>query len=227
MKPAARSSLATNAADLLREQISSGAWPVGTKIPVEAKLAGMLEISRGTVREAVKTLAASGLLEVRQGDGTYVRSRIDPVQAVRRLRHSSLRDQFEARLALEVEAARLAAVRHRADQIGHFHALLDARGNWDAGDDKAAFVARDYAFHLAVVAASGNPALVQLYQFFSESVNETIASTLDEDIPEPDMAAHRSIIHGIASRDPDQADKAVRAFMTPVFQTLTNLLTHA
>src|SRR6201995_2839803 len=114
MLPATRSSLVASSAALLRAQISGGEWPVGMKMPVEAKLAEMLQVSRGTVREAVRSLAVAGLVEVRQGDGTYVRSQTDPTDMVRRLRHATLRDQFEARLGLEVEAVRLGALRHTA-----------------------------------------------------------------------------------------------------------------
>lgn len=221
---ATRSSLVASSVSLLREQISSGQWPVGMKIPVEAKLAEMLQVSRGTLREAVRSLADAGLVEVRQGDGTYVRSQTDPAGMLHRLRHATLRNQFEARLGLEVEAVRLAALRHTTEDIAHLHALLDARGNWKDEQDKPAFVARDFAFHVAIVATARNAALVDLYRFFSDAVNETIASTLGDDIPEPDMAAHRTFINAIASGDPAHADATVRAFMSPILLSLEKLL---
>jgi DNA-binding FadR family transcriptional regulator len=225
MLPAAnRSSLVSSSTALLREQIGSGQWPIGTKIPVEARLAEMLQVSRGTVREAIRSLAVSGMVEVRQGDGTYVRSHTDPVDTLRHLRHANLRDQFEARLGLEVEAVRLGAVRHSPEEIAHLHALLDARGNWKNEQDKPAFVARDFAFHVAIVATAQNTALVELYRFFSSAVTETIAATLGEDIPEPDMPAHRSLIDAIASSDPSRADETLRAFISPVLLTLERLL---
>lgn len=143
---------------------------------------------------------------------------------MRRLRHTSLRDQFEVRLALEIAAARIAAVRHTSEDIDHLHAVLDARGHSPANGDKAAFVARDYNFHRGVVAASRNPALIHLYEFFSDSVNETIASTLGDDIPEPDMAAHRAIVYAIATRDPGQADRTMRTFMKLIFKAFEGLL---
>jgi DNA-binding FadR family transcriptional regulator len=224
MLPAPRSSLVASSAALLRAQISGGEWPIGMKMPVEAKLAEMLRVSRGTVREAVRSLVVSGLVEVRQGDGTYVRSKTDPADVLQRLRHANLRDQFEARLGLEIEAVRLGALRHTAEDISHLHALLDARGNWKNEQDKPAFVVRDFAFHVAIVATAGNTALVELYRFFSSAVNETIAATLGEDIPEPDMAAHRSLIDAIASGEPARSDETMRAFMSPVFLTLETLL---
>jgi DNA-binding FadR family transcriptional regulator len=220
ISPAERSSLVAASAILLREQISSGRWPIGMKIPPEAKLAEMLRVSGGTVREAVRTLGASGLIEVRQGDGTYVRSHSDLADTLQQLKRAGLRDQFEARLGLEVKAVRLGADRHSPQEIVHLHALLDARGNWNSERDKPAFIARDFAFHLAVVATAHNPVLVELYRFFSCTVNETIAATLGEDLPEPDTGAHRSLIDAIATGKPKCADEVVRAFMSPILLTL-------
>src|ERR1700756_4394411 len=96
----------------VREQISTGAWPVGERIPAESELIERLQVGRGTVREAIKALAHVGLLEVRQGDGTYVKSRSELAGALRRQMgsYSNLHVQ-EVRRALEGEAARLAASR--------------------------------------------------------------------------------------------------------------------
>lgn len=220
---APRTSLADTAADSIRAEISAGRWAVGSRIPIEPQLAQLLGVSRGTVREAVKTLVSRGLLEVRQGSGTYVRSGFDPSSSLQKMRLASLRDQFEVRRALEVEAARLAAVRHTARDLRRLHTLLDKRGVPDAGeggDGGAAFIERDLAFHLAIVDVSGNLALAETCRFISGYIKETIASTMGTVLPEPDEAAHRAIVEGIASRDPDVAAAAVRDFMAPMINAL-------
>lgn len=220
---APRISLADTAADSIRAEISAGRWAVGSRIPIEPQLAQLLGVSRGTVREAVKTLVSRGLLEVRQGSGTYVRSGFDPSSSLQKMRLASLRDQFEVRRALEVEAARLAAVRHTARDLRRLHTLLDKRGVPDAGvggDGGAAFIERDLAFHLAIVDVSGNLALAETCRFITGYIKETIASTMGTLLPEPDEAAHRAVIEGIASRDPDVAAAAVRALMAPMINAL-------
>ena len=184
----------------------------------------MLQVSRGTVREAVRTLATAGLLDVRQGAGTFVRARVSTGDVLRKVRRTTLRDQFEARLGLEIEAVRSAALRHTAPMISELHDLLDARGDWVDEADKPEFIVRDHTFHAAVIAASCNQALVELYGFFSQSVGETIAATLTAEIPEPDIAAHRSIVEAIASGDPAGADATLRRFMAPILSTLSQLL---
>ena len=101
--------------------------------------------------------------------------------------------------------------------------MLVARGNY-AGGDKAAFIERDLAFHKAVVAASQNRAMIEIYEFFSLSIAETIEATLGEDIPEPDMQAHIAIVDAIEAGNPEAADRAVRRFMAPIVVTLDRLL---
>ncbi|MEJ1168245.1 FadR/GntR family transcriptional regulator [Variovorax sp. CCNWLW235] len=218
---APRTSLADSAANSIRAEISAGRWAVGSRIPVEPQLALLLGVSRGTVREAVKTLVSRGLLEVRQGSGTYVRSGFDPSANLQKMRRASLRDQFEVRRALEVEAARLAAVRHTAKDLRNLRALLDQRGSPDASDGGASFIQRDLDFHLAIVDVSGNLALAETCRFITGYIKDTIGSSIGTSLPEPDQAAHESIVEAIASRDPDRAAEAVRAFMAPMLHALS------
>ncbi|MCK7614912.1 FadR/GntR family transcriptional regulator [Roseibium sediminicola] len=218
-----KTSLADRAADAIRTEIAGNRWPVGEKLPNEAKLSEFLSVSRGTVREAVRILVSQGYLETRQGSGTYVLSTADATGPLTMARRASLRDQFEARLALDAEAARLAALRQTPQVIVELRALLDRRGNFD-GSDKAGFIARDLAFHKAVVAASRNRVLVDMYAFFSTLISETIEATLGKDLQEPDMAAHAAIIDAIETGNPDRAEAVVRGFMAPVLRDLERLL---
>ena len=182
----------------------------------------MLAVSRGTVREAVRALAAQGYLETRQGSGTYVLTTVDPAPRLNAARSASLRDQFEARLALDVEAARLTALRQTPETIARLRSLLARRGNFD-GTDRAGFIERDLAFHKAVIAASGNRAMVEIYEFFSQSIAETIEATLGDDLPEPDMQAHADIVDAIETGEPAKADAAVRRFMHPITAALDQM----
>lgn len=219
MKPVQKTSLADTAAEAIRTEIVAGRFPVGSRLPNEAALSSTLGVSRGTVREAVRVLASQGLLEVLQGSGTYVRSAADSGRTLNAARHASLRDLFEARCALDVEAARLAARRATPAVIARLRALLAQRGN-SAAADRASFITRDLTFHQAVIAASANRALVELFDFFSASIAETIQATTGGELPEPDMAAHVAIVDAIETGDPDEADAAVRRFMAPVFAFL-------
>ncbi|ANL70442.1 GntR family transcriptional regulator protein [Rhizobium phaseoli] len=223
MRAISRTNLAEEAIEAIRSDILGKRWAVGDKLPNEAALSAMLSVSRGTVREAVRVLVSQGYLETRQGSGTYVRSTSDAGRPLTMARRASLRDQFEARLALDVEAARLTAIRKTPETVTELRRLLSERGTYDGGD-KAGFIERDLAFHKAVIAASGNRAMVEIYDFFSATIAETIAATLGQDIPEPDMRAHADIVDAIETGNPDRADAAVRRFMAPVLAALDRMI---
>ncbi|MDY0882252.1 FadR/GntR family transcriptional regulator [Dongia soli] len=228
LSAATRSSLVDHATASLRAEIASGRWAIGDRIPPEAKLSDMLQVSRGTLREAVRVLSAAGLLEVRQGDGTYVRNQQDQSELLRRLNHADLHHHFEVRCMLEVQAAGLAAQRHTASDLIRLQQLLAARNDRLSDDNTAsvdAFVARDYAFHEAVIVAAHNPALLELYRLFSDTIRRHMPATVgNAHLPEPDDAAHRAIVTAIAARNPLAAEAAARNIIAPILTALENLL---
>ncbi len=223
MQPASRTNLAETAVNNIRAEITANRWQVGDRIPNEAGLAGMLGVSRGTVREAVRVGVAQGFLETRQGSGTYVRSVIDAKDSALRIRRTGLRDQVETRCALEVEAARLAAIRHTREIIAELRQMLANCGAYDPAYHDL-YVEQHLAFHKAVVAASGNHAFVEVYEFFSASIQEIIKATVTGELLEPDMAARVSIVDAIASGDSEKAASTTRAFMAPIMLELDRLL---
>src|SRR6478609_4978623 len=112
----------------LRARITSGDWPVGTRIPPEPALVELLGVGRNTVREAVQSLVHAGLLERRQGSGTYVLSVSElAVSMGRQIADARQRDVIEVRRSLEVEAARLAARRRTTADVATITGLRDQR----------------------------------------------------------------------------------------------------
>ncbi|EJM99390.1 FCD domain-containing protein [Phyllobacterium sp. YR531] len=223
MQPATRSNLADNAVANIRAEITANRWQVGERIPNEATLADMLGVSRGTVREAVRVLVAQGFLDTRQGSGTYVQSTTSSEDSLLRIRRTGLRDQVETRCALEVEGARLAATRFTPEIIINLRDILADRGEYNpATHDR--YIERDLKFHKAIVAASGNRALIEVYDFFSISTGEIIKATVTGELPEPDMAAHAAIIDAIESGNAEKAEATTRAFMAPILLELDRLL---
>lgn len=221
---APRRSLVDTTIELMRTQIEEGHWRVGDRIPKEAELADMLKVGRNTVREAVRVLSHARVLDVRQGDGTYVRLSVDPAEIMRRVTHAGLRDHFELRAMLETEAARMAALRRTDEDLVRLTALLDQRGEVPSGDDVEDFVARDAAFHLAVAQATHNVALTELYRFFAVSVGQNIAAVLDGvDLAELGLPAHRHLLDTIRAGDGDAAAQAAYALVAPVIEALARL----
>ncbi|WP_406634316.1 FadR/GntR family transcriptional regulator [Amycolatopsis sp. WGS_07] len=189
-------SLAAQLVDTLREQIASGEWPVGMRIPAENDLVKQLGVGRTTVREALGALVHLGLLEARRGDGTYVRASSEMQSVLMRRANSSRRDDvLELRAVLEEYASGLAAVRRTDDDLVSLRRLLDES---EARDDAEA----DVRFHQAVVEAGRNSLLTEVYDVLSASVAEQIGDTLwPEATAAEHTRLHRRLVEAIAAKD--------------------------
>lgn len=209
--------------DQLQAQVTSGAWPVGGRIPGELELATSLRVSRPTVREAIRALSQVGVLEVRRGDGTYVLATADPRPLLRKLARASVRDVFEVQLAYDVQAAKLAARRRTAADLERLEGLLAAR---DAATEAAVFGAADSRFHLGVVETTGNPVLIEGCRFFVDRLQDALHDVrLDHEVPEAGPAAHRAVLDAIAKGDPEAAGRAAAAVVEPTLAALDTLVT--
>ncbi len=226
MNPAAiKRSLVDIALESLGGQLSSGRGPVGSRIPTEPELAEELGISRNTVREAVRVLLYAGLLEVRQGNGTYVRAVVNPGEAMRAISRASLREHLEVRCLLEESAARLAAERASDADLARIAAALDHLGRPSADETPESYAERDLAFHIAIADACGNQALSGLYRYFSHAVRQSVQDSIrDEALPDPGLAEHVAIFDAIRARRPDDAGAAAAAITRPLLATLARLL---
>ncbi|MET9292198.1 FadR/GntR family transcriptional regulator [Streptomyces sp. NPDC003077] len=220
LRAAGRQSLVDTVVDALRAQLAAGEWKVGERIPTEHALAEQLEVGRNTVREAVRVLVHAGLLRSRQGEGTFVVSTADPGDIMRGVRRAGVRDVLELRIALEAEAARLAALRHEPEDLERMRAALDAQVALEDADGEPLestlelYADHDIAFHKAVVEAAHNTALTATYEWFSSSVRETLVSSLgDREMPRILHGDHRAVLEAIASGDAEAADRATRALL--------------
>ncbi|WP_458319024.1 FadR/GntR family transcriptional regulator [Mycolicibacterium brisbanense] len=205
-----RVSLVDAVVERLREEIRAGSWAIGSKIPTEAKLVAAYGVSRTSVREAVRSLVQLGLLETRQGDGTYVVAE-DEVAAV--LQHAidaaAENEVIVVRRALDVLAAREAANNRSAEDIENLRAALAARRAAVAEGDPRAFIDHDVAFHLGVARASKNSLLFGLYQSFEKSLRDSVArANCFAVVDDPHGTVHDDLLSAIERRDPAAATQA-------------------
>ncbi|WP_037366782.1 FadR/GntR family transcriptional regulator [Amycolatopsis orientalis] len=207
-----RAGLVDQVIDQLREAVTAGEWPIGHRIPTEPELSAQLGVGRNTVREAVRALAHTGILEVRQGDGTYVRATSEVSGAIRRLCGTELREVLHVRRLLEVEGARLAATARTEEDLAELRVLLNRRDtDWDEGrlDD---FARSDAEFHLVVVRCGHNGLLLELYRGLMEAITASVASTSDN--PEhAEMIRHRELVDAIEARDADRSAAEAAGFL--------------
>ncbi|MCP2169780.1 DNA-binding transcriptional regulator, FadR family [Goodfellowiella coeruleoviolacea] len=182
----------------LRAQITTGAWAVGTRIPTEPELAERFGVARNTVREAVRALAHNGLLDIRQGSGTYVVATSELAGVMRRrFANADQRDVTELRGALEATAAGLASARRTEDDLRRLDELLVRREQAWAAGDREAFVAADAAFHLAVVVASHNTVLAGLYADLGQVIRDSLREHFSTELRPDEYQDHARLVEAI------------------------------
>lgn len=203
--PLIKRSLVDQALEQLRARINNGAWNVGQRLPTEPELAAELGISRNTVREAMRVLAFAGLIEIRQGDGSYLRGRVDPMDTLRALSSCSLSQIREMRQILEVEAIGLAALRRTDEDLRLLHQALEESGQHYHGELDT-YICCDLLFHQRLIDAAHNPALSELYRYTSSIVSNQLRQTLAiEPRRQSVFDLHIEILDAVEQRDPQRA----------------------
>jgi GntR family transcriptional regulator, transcriptional repressor for pyruvate dehydrogenase complex len=189
------------AIEKIKGMIVAGELRPGDRLPREPDLAERLGLSRNSLREAVKALSLIRVLDVRQGDGTYVTSLapgllLDALSFVVDFhRDDTVLEFLEVRRNLEPSATALAASRMTDDQIDELRALLAELGD-NPGID--ALVANDLEFHRRIAAGSGNGVLRSLIDGLS-------GPTTRARIWRETREQHNAIVEAIASRQPELA----------------------
>lgn len=213
--PTVQISRSDHVIDYVKRMIATGELRAGDRLPIEKDLAAQLGVSRGTLREAVRSLATLGVLEPRQGDGTYV-TQLDAISLLRPLEFwavlqegTQASDLLAIRRVLETESAGLAAVRLTDEQFDSLEKILTDIEEGLAGDnlEPEAFIDADAAFHHQIASASGNPALAAL---IDSLMTRTLRGRLWRAITERDSldeahAEHRAILAALRTGDAERA----------------------
>jgi len=212
--------LSTQTADVLLGQIRSGRWALGSRLPAEPVLAASLGVGRTTLREAVRELSGRGVLESRQGAGVFVVALDASEDWDAVLGRAAVVKVIEARVAIEAEAAALAAAQRTPNDLRAIRRALASRAA--APDDVERLVDADTAFHRSVVAASHNEILLELFDSFVPRVHRAMVAMLrarpvDADA---DHAAHEALVEAVAARLPERASAASRAHLTHLKEAL-------
>ena len=215
--------LADQVIEHFSEAIASEIYAIGARLPTEHELMEELGVGRSTLREAIRVLAHNGIVEVRQGDGTYVRSLPASVEPLaQRLRRARVGEVQEVRRTLELEIARLAAMRHRKVDLKHISGHLKERGKALKRHDMAALLDADIAFHCALADATGNEVLSDLYRTFALSLREALTTLWDaaEHDQSRIAALHEMLFDAVSARDAGAAAKIAAALLDRHGETL-------
>ncbi len=196
--------------------IAAGELAPGERLPGERQLAGMMGVSRVSVRAALQQLKTQGFVSAVQGGGTRVVATADPVDAglteLVRAKAENLKDLTEIRANLEIWAAQRAAERATRGRVREIARVLETMAD---AERPARFRARDdHAFHMAIAKASGSAVYLHLMSALSEILEKLFAHTRNElYTSESDdrrfLEQHRAIYEAIARRDPEAAGSAM------------------
>ncbi|NNL90194.1 MAG: FadR family transcriptional regulator [Marinicaulis sp.] len=193
----------------LRELISEGMFPPGSRLPAERDLAEKLGVSRVTIREAEIALEAVGLVDIRIGSGVYVMNSSEPARPA-----IGACELTEARAAIEAEAAALAATAITDVELDKLDRIVDCMADETSASDQHDFDT-DRDFHFQIASASRNKAMIetikQLWRYRSEisdirSAHESIRKPHSQER----LNEHRAISIALRKRDPELARNAMR-----------------
>lgn len=204
--------------DQIREAISSGALSTGQKLPSEAVLALSFGVSRTTVREALRSLVADGLIEKTPGasGGSFVRSLdhktlgADLVRDIENLLTAGsvgLLEASQVRRMLEMPGARLAARNRSAEQLEALHQVISEQRLLAYDDPRIPGL--DTRFHTLISQASGNRVVAAFVSALHEVTEPVHHLHLDAEVGKGTFRQHRSIVRAIERRDPVAAEAAM------------------
>jgi DNA-binding FadR family transcriptional regulator len=201
-----------------REQLLTGRLKPGDRLVSERELALSLGVSRPVLREALRSLAMLGVLDIRHGKGAYVKPvdlsvLSDFFTFCLAQQPDILDDVMQARIAIECQAIRLACERAGDSDLtrigGRLSHLMDTIHDPESGGDA------DFAFHLAIVEAGRSPVLLQLYQALADLLTRSHVERRQQTVMVPGIRdylvdAHREVFLSIVARDPDAAEMRLR-----------------
>jgi DNA-binding FadR family transcriptional regulator len=220
------------AVEQIAEKVKVGELQVGDRLPSERALADQMQISRPTLREAVKVLQDSGLIEVRRGagGGMFVATEFVPPELLARrrdLRITEVAQVLEARRVLEPRIAQLAAMRAGDDDYAAMQRTIDDQrsimaeaGEFFRGGREDRFLALDVRFHLAIARASGNPMLVSLARQLYRELEIARDMTMHyETVPDWTIDVHERTLAAIRSGDLEAVDRVMDEHLGAVERT--------
>ncbi|MEN3792543.1 FadR/GntR family transcriptional regulator [Fulvimarina sp. MAC3] len=221
-------------ADLAGEygrRITAGVLKPGDHLPVEAQLATEWGVSRTVVREAMRLLAAKGLLRV----GPKVGTRVLPFEEWNMLdadvmawhlladeRRTFVEALYEMRLINEPAAARAAAARISSTDKARLGEALDAMGRYPRGSDE--LIAADLAFHRIILEATGNPILRSLGAMIEKSLSISFSLSWRQNPQEETLRQHKRVFDAIIAGDGEAAELFMRRLIESAFDDVTTAL---
>lgn len=200
--------------DQIKDHILTGKLQPGDKLLTERELADNLQVSRASVREALSALNMAGILEIKHGEGIFLKKAdstavIEPLTMIILLERDKIKNLLEVRKALEVESAGLAAEKHRPEHLEKIKkALAEMEEDLVTGNTGEQ---ADLRFHFSIAESTGNPLLIMLMNTIHEAMNQTLRATRrlwlasTSGTTQRLFEEHQEIYNAICARDKEKA----------------------
>ncbi|MFO7751507.1 MAG: FadR/GntR family transcriptional regulator [Desulfobacteraceae bacterium] len=225
LKPVKPKRISDQVFDQIRELIFRGTLKPGEKLLTERQMAEKMNVSRTTIRDAVHRLVAAGLIEQKQGQGTFVKSlasgKESPLGEAMKSQNASINDLLEVRMGLECNAASIAARRADESDISAIaQTLTEMKNEVDSG---RLGTEADTSFHMGIAYATKNPLHVYIMRNFYDYLFEGIKESLVSLYEHPDninriYMQHRTILDHIRARDPEKSFNSMREHINFVLE---------
>lgn len=216
LRPVQRIRLYEQLVQRLLQHIRDSGLRAGDRLPPERELAQRLGVSRNSLKQAFVILEVQGMVDIRQGDGTYLR-RVDQAESLKVLldRKQRLPDVLDAREALEAKLAELAALRRTDLDLINMDAALETMHEQVAAGELGA--EGDRRFHAAMAVAGHSAVLQQFYDAIASQISETRQESLRQPgRPAQSLAQHQRIVAAVRAGDAVAAVAAVRDHIAAV-----------
>ena len=197
----------------IKGMIAEGRLRSGDRLPPERDLADKFVVSRTSVREALRALETLGLLEIRPGEGTFVRAvsvdaLVEPLARAMLSQREAITELFEARRLIEPAIAAFAARRATREEVHEMERILDEQAKEIASGRTG--LLQDAQFHAAIGAAAHNRAITRI----AHAIMDLLTQSREESLstpgrPERSHQNHRRILQAITRRDPRGAEQAM------------------
>jgi GntR family transcriptional regulator, transcriptional repressor for pyruvate dehydrogenase complex len=217
LRPVERSRLYEDVGERLGDLVRDSGMGPGDRFPPERELAQKLQVSRTSVRQSFVVLQALGFVDVRHGEGVFLRRTRGFGESLLKLveRRRRLPDVLDAREAIEVKLAELAAKRRTRADLADMRAAIDRMEK--EIQDGGLGIEGDAAFHHAIALAARNEVLLHLVDAMAEVIGESRLESLSEPgRPPRSLAAHRRILAAIEAQGDKDAAEAMRTHLREV-----------
>ena len=198
----------------------------GDKLPSERELAEILQVSRSSIRDAIRGLELVGLVEPRQGTGTIVRERptessVNPFADALKRRQGLVTELLDFRKMLEPPLAARAAANASAEEISEMEDILQRQQETQSRGDAA--IGEDAEFHYSIALASGNSVVLKVIDTLMDLLRDTREHSLQvEGRAQKSLAGHRRILAAVKRHDAEAAKSAMRRHIEDVEEIVLN-----